>query len=100
MYNNVYYYKNHNGGCVGLVENNNENGTVNKTNNNVNNSSSPGENPFTNGKLKNPTDSGNKSAGNKGGDNLSFFIFLILILLLMGNSGSFNNNFQLINDEV
>jgi len=79
-----------------LVENNNERDTLGSGNN----SSSPGGNPFTDGKIEKPSANGDTATGFEHGDNFNFLIFLILILLLMGNKNSFNTHFQLINNEV
>ncbi len=82
-----------------MVESNNKRDTLESGNSSVNNSSSPEGNPFTDGKLEKPSVNGDTTEF-ESGDNLNFLIFLILILLLMGNKNTFNTHFQLINDEV
>jgi len=83
-----------------LVENNNENDTSGIDDSNINREQSPEDNPFLNGNIEEPSAGENKKAGHEFGGNLDFLVFLILILLLMGNTNSFNNHFQLINSEV
>lgn len=82
-----------------MVENSSEQDTS-REDNNFDSEPVPEDNPFINGDREEPSVDRDKSAGYENSGSMDFLVFLILILLLMGNTNSFNTHFQLINKEV
>ncbi len=77
----------------------NGSGKANGSRDNAKNNQSPADSPFADGSIeRTESRKGNIQDGSE--NNISFILFLILILLLLGNTDSFTTHFQLIDGEV